>query len=49
MKNHGSGGVRVYATDSVDITLTGSGDVDVWGNPTDRTESDTGSGNVVYH
>jgi hypothetical protein len=45
----GSGDTEVYASDSIDILLSGSGNVDVWGSPPTTTEDVTGSGNVTYH
>ncbi|MBW2255208.1 MAG: DUF2807 domain-containing protein [Deltaproteobacteria bacterium] len=45
----GSGDTEVYASDWVDLTLSGSGDVDVWGSPPNRDEAVTGSGTVNYH
>jgi hypothetical protein len=49
LSNTGSGNVEVHATESIVIDLTGSGDVDVWGDPIDRDATVTGSGEVVYH
>ena len=44
----GSGDVQVSASTSLDATLTGSGDVEVWGNPADCNVQTTGSGEVSY-
>jgi len=45
----GSGDTEVFASDSIDVVLTGSGDVDVWGSPATTSEEVTGSGSVTYH
>ena len=45
---HGSGTASVQATKSADVTVHGSGDVSVFGNPGKRDVSRTGSGNVTF-
>ena len=42
----GSGNLQVYAGKEVNVTATGSGDVDVYGNPARKTINKTGSGDV---
>ena len=44
----GSGDSVVQARDTIRITLSGSGDVEVYGNPAERSTSRTGSGSVTY-
>jgi len=44
----GSGDSAVQARDNIRITLSGSGDVEVYGNPAERSTSRTGSGSVTY-
>jgi hypothetical protein len=44
----GSGDALVTATDDVDATTLGSGDVRVWGAPEGRESSSIGSGEVVF-
>ncbi|MES2318976.1 MAG: head GIN domain-containing protein [Pseudomonadota bacterium] len=48
VKLHGSGTSVVQALKTVDVTVRGSGDVSVLGNPTERTVNKTGSGDVVF-
>jgi hypothetical protein len=38
----------VQARDTIRITQSGSGDVEVYGNPAERSTSRTGSGSVTY-
>jgi DUF4097 and DUF4098 domain-containing protein YvlB len=45
---HGSGNVKVYASQSVHLNQTGSGDVEIYGNPNTREVSRSGSGEVTY-
>jgi mannose-6-phosphate isomerase-like protein (cupin superfamily) len=45
---HGSGTSVVQATRSADVTVRGSGDVRVLGNPAERVVSRTGSGGVNF-
>jgi mannose-6-phosphate isomerase-like protein (cupin superfamily) len=44
----GSGTSVVQATKTADVTLRGSGDVSIVGNPNQRTVSKTGSGDVTF-
>lgn len=44
----GSGGVRVNATESVEVHISSSGGVAVFGEPESRSEDINGSGGVVY-
>lgn len=48
VKQQGSGTTRVHARQSVAVTLSGSGDVDVAGNPNERSVSRTGSGEASF-
>jgi len=45
---HGSGTSVVRARKSADVTLRGSGDVSVLGNPNERNVNRTGSGDVTF-
>lgn len=49
VRTTGSGDVKFHATETVDIRTTGSGDVHVWGDPGDRNEHRSGSGDIRYH
>jgi hypothetical protein len=42
----GSGNIQVYATDSLDVTVRGSGNVFYRGNPANVEKSTPGSGNI---
>ncbi|TWI46674.1 putative autotransporter adhesin-like protein [Pseudoduganella flava] len=44
----GSGTAEVFARKSADITIAGSGDVTVYGNPDQRSVNRTGSGSVTW-
>lgn len=44
----GSGGASITASDSANLTLRGSGDITVHGNPPQRAVSRTGSGDVDF-
>ncbi len=46
---NGSGSSLVQATKSADVTVRGSGDVRVLGNPSQRVVSRTGSGSVAFN
>ena len=48
-RNSGSGDLIAHATDSATLTLTGSGDIELWGGAGDVTEVDDGSGRIVVH
>jgi hypothetical protein len=43
----GSGNVKVYASDSLDATLSGSGTIQYSGNPTNVSKNVTGSGSIT--
>lgn len=45
---NGSGNTRVQAKQAINVTLRGSGDVTVKGNPAQRTINKTGSGDVDF-
>jgi hypothetical protein len=45
---HGSGTSKVLAKRSAEVTLRGSGDVDVYGSPNERIVNRTGSGEVSW-
>lgn len=45
----GSGDSSVQARSKVKVSLSGSGDVEVYGNPGERSTSRAGSGSVSYH
>jgi hypothetical protein len=45
---HGSGNSKVLARQSAAVSLRGSGDVNVYGNPADRNVNRTGSGEVNW-
>ncbi len=45
----GSGDSAVQARSKVKVSLAGSGDVEVYGNPAERSTSRAGSGSVSYH
>lgn len=45
---NGSGTTNVFARQSADLTLRGSGDIRVFGNPDNRNVSRTGSGEVTW-
>jgi len=44
----GSGDIIANASDSSTVVVTGSGDVVVHGNPTDRDDTNTGTGAITY-
>lgn len=44
----GSGSGEFHVTDSVRVRISGSGDVTIHGNPPDRDENISGSGEIVY-
>jgi len=43
---HGSGNMKVYASKEINVVSTGSGDVEVFGNPVRKVINKTGSGDV---
>ena len=47
--NTGSGPVFATVSDWVDVTLSGSGDVEIWGTPSGRETNDDGSGSIRFH
>lgn len=49
VKQQGSGNTRVQARRAVAVALSGSGDVDVYGNPNARSISRTGSGDARFN
>lgn len=49
VKQQGSGNTRVHARQSVAVALSGSGDVEIAGNPNQRSVSRTGSGDATFH
>jgi hypothetical protein len=49
VRQHGSGHTRVHARQSVAVALSGSGDVEVYGNPNQRSVSRTGSGDARFN
>lgn len=49
VRTTGSGNVKLHATESVDIHSSGSGDVEVWGDPEHRRHEASGSGRIRYH
>lgn len=48
LSHHGSGSSAVYASKHVNVEMTGSGDVTVYGNPNQREISRNGSGSVRF-
>jgi hypothetical protein len=48
LDHQGSGTSAVYASREVNVTLTGSGDVTVYGNPDERAVTRHGSGSVLF-
>ncbi|MFD2367370.1 head GIN domain-containing protein [Pseudoduganella sp. GCM10020061] len=48
LEQAGSGSARIFARRSVVVTTNGGGDVEVHGNPKDRTVSRNGSGDVNF-
>jgi hypothetical protein len=48
LSHHGSGTSAVYASKHVQVAMTGSGDVTVYGNPDNREVSRNGSGSVSF-
>ncbi len=44
----GSGNTDVFARQAADVTVRGSGDINVYGNPADRNVSRSGSGGVSW-
>jgi hypothetical protein len=48
LANHGSGSSSLYASKRVQVEMTGSGSVTVYGNPNNREISRTGSGSVSF-
>lgn len=44
--SHGSGTIKIYANTEANVTLTSSGDVEIYGNPGKKTVTNTGSGEV---
>jgi len=48
VKLDGSGTTNVFARQSADVTVRGSGDIRVYGNPGDRNVSRSGSGSVTW-
>lgn len=48
VRSTGSGDVDVTANDSIVATVTGSGNVTVYGNPSERDETVTGSGELIF-
>ncbi|MBZ5707847.1 head GIN domain-containing protein [Nannocystis pusilla] len=49
VRSSGSAGIELTASELIDVRLTGSGVVHVWGEPEDRDIDRTGSGQVVFH
>lgn len=45
--NSGSGKILFTVTDVLDATITGSGNIEYWGNPIDVTHNITGSGKLI--
>lgn len=48
-ESHGSGDLKLYATQDVRVILTGSGDAEVFGNPAKRSVTNTGSGDMSWN
>jgi hypothetical protein len=48
-RSSGSAGIELTASELIDVRLTGSGVIHVWGEPADRDIDKTGSGQVVFH
>lgn len=48
IKLDGSGDIRAYAAEEADVSVRGSGDVNIAGNPGRRSESVLGSGGVIF-
>jgi hypothetical protein len=48
LANHGSGSSALYASKRVQVEMTGSGNITVYGNPDNRAVSRTGSGSVSF-
>ncbi|WP_036166856.1 head GIN domain-containing protein [Massilia sp. 9096] len=49
LTHQGSGSSSIYARRQAEVTLTGSGDIAVYGNPDRRTVTRSGSGSVTFH
>jgi hypothetical protein len=49
VRSRGSGLIETTASELLDVQLTGSGVIHVWGEPGDRDIDQTGSGQVVFH
>lgn len=49
VEHTGSGNVFVTAFDAIDGALSGAGDINVYGKPTDRMVTDSGEGVVAYY
>lgn len=45
----GSGDVTTHAREAFSARIMGSGDIDVYGNPKNRSRTVLGSGNITYH
>ncbi len=48
-KTTGSGDLEIHASSTVHVRSSGSGDVDIWGNPEDRDVEVSGSGDIAFH
>jgi hypothetical protein len=48
LAHHGSGSSAVYASKHVNVEMTGSGSITVFGNPDRREVSRNGSGSVSF-
>ena len=44
--SHGNGSIKIYANTEANVTLTGTGDVEIYGNPGKKNVTNTGSGEV---
>jgi hypothetical protein len=48
LSHHGSGSSALYASKRVEVEMTGSGNISVYGNPDKREVSRTGSGSISF-
>jgi hypothetical protein len=44
--SHGSGNIKIYANKVANLTLTGTGDIEIYGNPATKNVTNTGTGEV---
>lgn len=48
IKLNGSGEISTYVTHTINSNLSGSGTINIFGNPKNKTNYKVGSGNIIH-